>query len=170
MRIIMETERVYFVAVDEEYVEFYIENMNNPEIYRHLADNPRTYTREEEIEWIRENVEANQFTIIDKNTGELIGNAGYHEIVGDTGEIGIWITPAHQNNHYGREIIMKLVEYGYDVLKVRHVTLKVHDNNERAKHVYEKVGFQRTGTEEIITDGIGNPTKNITMEYIKERR
>lgn len=171
MKIVMETERVYFIRMDEEYVDFYIENMNNPEIYQYItAYPPRIYTREDEIEWVKANIETPQFTIVDKQTGALIGNAGYHEIVNETSELGIWITPEQQNNHYGREILTKLIEYGYQELHLRRITLKVHENNERAMHLYQKIGFFKNGRPKNIIDGIGNPTRSIHMQLKKERR
>ena len=93
METIMETERVYFVRMNEKYVDFYVENMNNPEIYQYISNSPRIYTREDEIEWIKANKDTDQFTVIDKVTNKPIGTAGFHEIKNETGEIGIWITP-----------------------------------------------------------------------------
>ncbi len=165
----METERTIFVPMDEKYVDFYIENMNNPEIYRWLTSTPHIYTREEEIEWIRTNGQVNQFTIIEKETNEPIANAGYHEINGDIGELGIWVAIGRQNDHYGREIIEKLIEYGYQTLNLKAITLKVFENNERAIHLYKKIGFETINIEENITDGLGNPTRHVEMK-LKERR
>lgn len=166
-----ESERVYFVKMDEEFVDFYIENMNNPEIYQYISTYPaRIYSREEEIEWVKANTETPQFTIIEKETGRLIGNAGYHEIINETSELGIWITPSEQNNHYGREILNRLIEYGYQELHLRKITLKVHENNERAVHLYEKIGFYKNGRPKAIKDGIGNPTRSLHMTLKKERR
>ena len=56
MEIVMETERVYFVKIDPKYIDFYLENVNNPEIYQYISTYPaRIYTREEEMEWIKNN-------------------------------------------------------------------------------------------------------------------
>ena len=71
MEIVMETERVYFVRMDTEYVDFYLENMNNPEIYQYISTFPaRIYTREEEIEWVQNNRHLDSFTVVEKETGE----------------------------------------------------------------------------------------------------
>ena len=145
--------------------------MNNPEIYQYISTYPaRIYTREEEIEWVENNKHLASFTIIDKETNELIGNAGYHEIVNGIGELGIWIAIPHQNNHYGREILRRLIEYGYQELHLKQIKLRVHENNERAMHLYEKIGFYKTGRPANIRDGIGNPTRHIHMILKKERR
>ena len=171
MEIVMETERVYFVRMDTEYVDFYLENMNNPEIYQYITQYPaKIYTREEEIEWVIKNRHLNNFTVIDKETNQLIANAGYHEITNETGELGIWIAIEHQNQHYGREILRRLIEYGYQELQLKRITLKVHENNERAVHLYEKLGLYRNGRPKNIIDGIGNPTRSLHMTLKKERR
>ncbi len=171
MEIVMETNRVYFVRMDTEYVDFYLENMNNPEIYQYISTYPaRIYTKEEEIEWVENNKHLYSFTIIDKETNELVGNAGYHEIKNETGELGIWIAIKHQNKHYGREILNRLIEYGYQELNLKRITLTVHENNKRAMHLYEKIGFFKQGRPAYIKDGIGNPTRKIHMTLKKERR
>jgi RimJ/RimL family protein N-acetyltransferase len=170
METIMETERFYFVRMNEKYVDFYVENMNNPEIYQYISNSPRIYTREDEMEWIKANKDTDQFTVIDKVTNKPIGTAGFHEIKNETGEIGIWITPTAQDKHYGQEIIKRIIDYGYNVMNVKRITLKVHENNPRAVHVYEKIGFYKNGRPKKITDGIGNPTRSIHMTYKKERR
>ncbi len=171
MEIIMETDRIYFVRVDTKYIDFYLENMNNPEIYQYISTYPaRIYTKEEEIEWVEKNKYMNNFTIIDKETNELIGNAGYHEIKNETGELGIWIDTKHQNKHYGREILNRLIEYGNQELNLKRITLTVHENNKRAMHLYEKIGFYKQGRPANIKDGIGNPTRKINMTLKKERR
>mgnify|MGYP002857851839 CR=1 FL=1 len=168
METIMETERVYFVKMNEKYVDFYIENMNDSRIYQHISTYPaRIYTREDEIEWLKNNKHLNNFTIIEKETNKPIANAGYHEIINETGELGIWITVAAQDKHYGREILMKLIEYGYQELQLKKVTLKVHENNERAVNLYKKLGFYPNGRPKAIKDGIGNPTRSIHMTHKK---
>ena len=171
MEIIMESERVYFVKMAKEYIDFYLENVNNPEIYQYISTYPaHIYTREEEIDWVENNQHLNSFTMIDKETHELIGNAGYHEIKNDIGELGIWIAIPHQNNHYGREILARLIEYGYQELNLKRITLTVHENNERAVHLYQKLGFYKNGRPKSIMDGVGNPTRKFHMTLKKERR
>ena len=171
MEIVMETEQFYFVRMDIEYVDFYLGNVNNPEIYQYISTYPaRIYTKEEEIEWVENNKHLYSFTIIEKETNELVGNAGYHEIKNETGELGIWIAIKYQNKHYGREILTRLIEYGYQELHLNRITLNVHENNERAMHLYEKLGFYKNGRPKEIMDGIGNPTRRIHMTLKKERR
>jgi len=169
METVMHSERVNFVHMDPKYVDFYVENMNNPEIYRFITSTPIFYTRDSELEWLKNNKELNQFTLINRENGEPIGNAGYHEIVDETGELGIWISPKYQDNHYGREIIERLIEYGYKELHLRKIRLKVFENNERAVHLYQSIGFVPDYYEEISNDGLGNKTRHIHME-LKERR
>ncbi len=171
MEIVMESERIYFVKIDPKYVDFYLENVNNPEIYQYISTYPaRIYTPEEEIEWIKNNKHLNSFTIIAKETNELIGNAGYHEIENGIGELGIWIAISQQNKHYGREILRRLIEYGYQELNLKRIKLTVHENNKRAMHLYQKLGFYKQGRPKNIKDGIGKSTRKIHMTLKKERR
>ena len=131
METIFSSERMNFIKPKESFAEFYAENINNPEIYRWLRSNPQTYTVEQEREWIKSIQEEPIYTMIDKETDDIVGNFGYNSINDKSGEIGIWITPKYQNNHYGREAIMRLIEYGFKEMNLEEITLTVFENNVR---------------------------------------
>ena len=168
METIFSSERMNFIKPKESFAEFYAENINNPEIYRWLRSNPQMYTVEEEREWIKSIQGEPIYTMIDKETGDIVGNFGYNSINDTSGEIGIWITPKYQNNHYGREAIMRLIEYGFKEMNLDSITLTVFENNVRAVKCYRGIGFVVTSIDKDVTDGIGTPTNNIHMILKKE--
>lgn len=53
----------------------------------------------------------------------------------------IVVDPNQRGFGYGREMVSLAVQYAFQMLKVKRVTLGVYDANPRAKHCYEKVGF-----------------------------
>ena len=145
---VFESERITFAYPSPDYVDDYLEMINNPEIYKHLSHNlQRTYTREQELEWINSKLDkkATCYMMLEKDTGEFIGNIEIVHVKDGTGEIGIVITAKKQDMHYGSEALKSLIDYGYNVLKLDGFDLHVHFDNPRAKHVYEKLGFESTG-------------------------
>ena len=167
MKIVFTSERINFVRPQVSYAKFYAENINNPEIYRWLRANPKIYTIKEEKEWIRSIKKDHIFTIIEKETNEIIGNCGYNEINNGVGEIGIWITPSKQNKHYGREAIERIIEYGFNTINVKEIVLTVFESNIKAIKCYKSIGFEEVSKDYNVYDGIGNITNNIHMKYKK---
>ena len=167
MKIVFTSKRINFVNPKVSFAKFYTENINNPEIYRWLRSNPKKYTLEEEKEWIKSIKKDYIFTIIEKDTNELIGNCGFNSIKDDVGEIGIWITPSKQDNHYGREAIEKLIEFGFKEIKVKDIVLTVFESNVKAIKCYKNIGSVEVSKDLDVLDGIGNKTNNIHMKYIK---
>lgn len=57
----------------------------------------------------------------------------------------VYISKEHQNKGYGKEVVRKILK----IIKERHgckeVYTSTHLENARAFHVYESVGFKRTG-------------------------
>lgn len=51
---------------------------------------------------------------------------------------------------YGKEMLCLALQYAFDILKVKKVTLGVFENNPAALHCYQSVGFQESTTKEAI--------------------
>ena len=154
--IVFESENIYYVKVNEKLIDDYLEMINDPEIASKISHNVRTYTHEGELKWINEKLQSNAlvFSMIDKKTGEYIGNIEIMHInENNVGEIGISITAKKQNQHYGTEAMKAIIKYGYEEIGLTGLELNVYKTNPRAIHCYEKVGFVKVGvgkTEEDI--------------------
>ena len=160
-KIIFETERINFIKVNEKYVQDYLETVNNLEIQKFITHNIRTYTLEDEINWVKTKLETNAliFTMVEKATGDFIGNIELKDVTDVTAELGICLAAKKQDKHYGQEAIKGLIDYAFNVLGLTEMTLNVYDFNTRAQHCYEKVGF--------IKDGPGKAENDIHMTYKK---
>lgn len=161
------SKRIKYVKPKVSYADFYTENINNPEIYRWLRSDPKKYTKEEEIEWIKSIKDEYIYTMIDKDTNEMIGNCGFNSIKDDIAEIGIWITPSKQDNHYGREAISQMIDYGFNKIGIKEIVLTVFESNVKAIKCYKSIGFIETSKDMNVKDGIGNITNNIHMKINK---
>lgn len=51
----------------------------------------------------------------------------------------------HQGKGYGTEALKLMLDYAFGILQLHRVELNVFDYNDRAKYVYEKVGFKTEG-------------------------
>jgi len=82
--------------------------------------------------------------------GVLAGEMSFYLLENNTAEIGIKICEtAYQNQGYGSKLIWMLVTYLFEdealkeKFQVQRIILDTNLKNERAQHVYEKLGFTR---------------------------
>jgi len=75
-----------------------------------------------------------------------IGEMSYRNIGNHTAEIGIKICDAaKQDKGYGSKLIIMLVGELFGNLGYERIVLDTNLDNERAQHVYDKIGFRRVG-------------------------
>lgn len=147
-KIIFESENIIYIKLSENLINEYLLMVNDIEVAKQISHNIKTYTYEDEIEWVKSKLEENAicYSMIEKKTDSYIGNIEIMNIKNNIGELGISITPKMQNKHYGTESIKAILDYGYNTLKLSGFELNVYKTNERAIHCYEKVGFIKVGT------------------------
>lgn len=90
--------------------------------------------------------------------GELIGFCGLNGRApfAATAELGITIgNRAYWGRGYGREAVGLLVDYGFELLNLRRIYLRVHARNERAIRAYRACGFVEEGRlrQHVWSDG-----------------
>ena len=90
--------------------------------------------------------------------GQLIGFCGlYHrDVFAGNAELGIAIgNKDYWGRGYGREALGLLVDYGFRMLNLRRIYLRVHGRNERAIRAYRACGFVEEGRlrQHIWSDG-----------------
>jgi len=94
--------------------------------------------------------------IVEKS-GEMVGLVELVEIdyIHRRVEFQIIIDPKHQGHRYAEEATMLAMDYAFSVLNMYKLYLIVDKNNEKAIHIYEKVGFQFEGEliDEFFVDG-----------------
>ncbi len=148
MNPVFESENIGFVALSEQLVEDYLVMINdeeNVQKYIRRVYAPHTpYSEDQELSWVRERLAENAcvFSMIEKQTGDFIGNIELMDRTEAEKELGIAITAKKQNRGYGTEAILALTAYGFDGLGLKRIYLKANPENTRALHVYEKCGFR----------------------------
>ncbi len=145
MKQIFESERICFTEVSEDLIHDYLIMVNDHEnVSRFIGGMNKTYTEDQEKEWVRKKLEekASVFSMIEKETGEFIGNIEFIDIDDGQGELGIALTAKRQDMGYGREAIAAMINHGREKLGLEKIVLRAKPYNFRAIHVYEICGFR----------------------------
>lgn len=155
MKQIFESERLSFVEVSEALVPGYLAMVND---YEHVnkyiggayGGSAHTYTEEDEIRWVRAKLEDKTpvFSMIEKKSGEYVGNIELMDLTETEAELGIALTAAKQDQGFGTEAVTALIRYGFEQFGLRKITLRTRLFNGRAFHVYQKCGFRETGRDD----------------------
>ena len=161
MDTIFESENIIYVRPSFDLVPQYLEMVNDIEnVARFIGDRREPLTEKDEIDYIKDKMDNNatMFSMIEKKTGEFIGNIEFFNRVFEEAEWGIVITTGMQNKGYGKEALKRSVEYGFNELGLTRIYLSVYADNPRAIHVYEDCGFKEYDRDEV----------DIFMEVTKE--
>ncbi len=145
MKQIFESERISFVEVTEVLIKDYLTMVNDIEnVARLIGSRTEPISEEKERRWVRGKLEekAAVFSMIEKQSGEFIGNIELMDVCDSVGELGIAITAEKQNCGYGTEAVAAITEYGMNRLGLDRIFLKVYPDNAKAIRVYEKCGFR----------------------------
>ena len=148
---VFESERIRFVKITEALLADYLAMVNDMErVAPFIGRRTEPFTEAQELAWVRRKQEDDgpYFSMIEKESGEFIGNIELMDVHDGVGELGVAITAAKQDMGFGTEAIPALVRYGMERLGLKRIFLKVYPDNLKAIRVYEKCGFRaydRTG-------------------------
>lgn len=97
-----------------------------------------------------------------KDTKGIIGTIGYNawSPKHNRAEIGYEIHPDQWGKGYASEAMSKVLEYGFDVLKLTRVGAIVFIDNGASIHLLNKMGFQREGIlrSYMVQNGVSHDT------------
>ncbi len=142
---VFSSERIRFEEVSEARIPDYLAMINdNENVNRYLGKREKPFTEQEERNWVQKKREekALVWSMIEKKSGEFIGNIELMDDSVSSKELGIAITAIKQDRGYGSEAILALLKYGFERLGLEKIVLRVHPANARAIHVYENCGFR----------------------------
>jgi ribosomal-protein-alanine N-acetyltransferase len=96
---------------------------------------------------ITEGIKRNEsvvWAITIKGSEKLIGSILLWNIVKeqDTAEIGYELIPAYQGKGLMQEALQKVIEYGFDIMKLKTIRAFFDPANERSKRILERNGFK----------------------------
>jgi RimJ/RimL family protein N-acetyltransferase len=150
--VIVPGEKVFLGPIRRDFAPFYRRWMNDLEVALTLNILRRLpMTEEDELDWFdsaRRETNSKVFTIYERPDDRPVGNVGLHDIDfhSGTAEVGLVIGErAVWGRGYATEALTLLVDYAFTVLGLNQVWLRYVAFNERARQVYDRVGFREAG-------------------------
>jgi RimJ/RimL family protein N-acetyltransferase len=141
-------KKCYLSPVNENDAVKFTEWLKDLEITINLQLYNSVINVENERSFLNNLSKDHNYSIIDFEKDELIGNCGFLDIdyLNQTAEIGLFIgNKNYWNKGFGSEALTLLLDYGFKALNLNNVMLKVYSFNKRAIKSYEKVGFKIIG-------------------------
>lgn len=165
----------YLKKLDKGYLEEYWENMSNCGIEATVFTGTQQIFNKTDIERYLEDISSDRsridFLIFTKESNKIVGEVVINEIYRNNRSANIRIVINRKEDFskgYGSEAMILALNYGFGMLNLHRIELEVFSFNERAIHVYEKIGFIREG---IRRDGCFFNNKYydmITMSILEE--
>lgn len=143
---------IYLKRLDNEYADDYWENLSNACIESNiLTGTSQIFTKTDVTNYIEDILSDKSridFIVFSNETNEIVGEVVIDDINRNyrSGSIRVAINKKEDfGKGYGTEALIIALNYGYGMLNLHRVELEVITFNERAIHVYEKIGFKREG-------------------------
>jgi len=154
---ILETERCYVRESCEEDVEAFYTIYNDPEVTRYTeglyehAVSERAYIREY-IEKVYAYFEFGIWTVVLKESGEIIGRAGLSVREGfEVPELGYVFGLAWQGKGLAKEVCEEILKYAKEELEMTQLQVLIQEGNETSIGLAKRLGFCMT--EKIDIEG-----------------
>jgi RimJ/RimL family protein N-acetyltransferase len=141
-------ERIILRAIEREDLIDYVQWLNDPAVLEYLcAQVPLSLAQEEK--WYDDMLRDPNFRAFAVEfEGRHIGSAGLSDIDGRnaSAEVGLFIgLPEMWDRSLGLDALQTLVRFGFEQMNLHRIYLQVFAGNERAVHLYEKIGFRHEG-------------------------
>ena len=147
---ILETRRCLVRETSVEDVEDFYRIYADPSITRFMeglypdVEQEKEYVREY-IEKVYTFFEFGVWTVVEKESGSVIGRAGFSYREGFTEpELGFIIGVPWQRRGYGREVCLAIMKYGWERLGFERVQALVEKDNDISLHLCRRLGFCQT--------------------------
>ncbi|HJB26713.1 MAG TPA: GNAT family N-acetyltransferase [Firmicutes bacterium] len=166
-------EKLYLSPINQDDVENYVRWLSDRSVTDGLGNTASLISLQTEREWLQKASETYQFAIVKRENNTLIGNCGIESIshVHRTAEVGLFIgEEENRGKGYGTQALELLVDYGFQVLNLHSLMLRVYSFNERAIACYQKVGFREFGRRRQCYYLNGTYYDSIHMDLLKQER
>ncbi len=144
-------KRIYLRAIEESDVARITVWMNDHETTRYLLTGRFAMTHADERAWLHSHSGKQDnmvFAICRNDDDQHIGNCGLHEVswIDRCCVLGVVIGDSRERGRgYASEVVPMLLAYAFQDLNLERVELSYMAGNDRAEHVYRKLGFVEEG-------------------------
>lgn len=146
-------KNLYLSKIEKEDMEHIYKWFSDCEFLKFYDYYPPVPQTKEEVDKTFNDYEKNQesdvFAIRLLSDGQIIGIAGYDDIIKENKVATLFIGIGNENSRgrgYGKQTINILLDYGFNDLDFYRIQLNVLEFNESAIALYEKNGFKKEGT------------------------
>ena len=133
-----------------------IENINNIKVSGNLLVVPHPY-KIKDAKWFvnhckkrrkEKPVKSYEFSIALKPENKLIGGVGlsHFDKYQGTATLGYWLGERYWKNGYGTEAAAKIIDFGFNKLKLRRIDVEAYAENAASNALIRKLGFIYEGT------------------------
>lgn len=136
--------KVRLRTFEKEDIDFIHRLTNNPDVMSYWFEEAyNSKAKLEEVYMKNKDNSRERLFILDKDD-EQLGFVALYSIdpIHRKAEFAIMIDPAHQGFGYASEATRLAIDYAFTVLNLNKLFLIVDEKNEKAMHVYKKVGFE----------------------------
>lgn len=154
--------KVFLGKIETADMKYIYEWFSDVEYLRTYDYMPPIAQTKEQVDKIFDDYEKNEesevFAIKLKENNQIIGIAGFDDIVKENKVATLFIGIGDKNTRgkgYGKEALNLLLEYGFNELDFYRIQLNVLEFNNAAISLYEKAGFIKEGVfrEFVLRDG-----------------
>lgn len=144
----IESERLYLSPINVDDYEIYTKWANDKRVMLNLGAYGNLLSANAEKEFLEKlSKEKYNFSIV-LNSDELIGSISLMnpDYINQNAELGIFIgEEKNRGKGYGTEAIIAILNFGFNVLNLNNIMLKVYEFNECGIKAYKKAGFKEFG-------------------------
>ncbi|HBM80924.1 MAG: GNAT family protein [Clostridiales bacterium] len=163
-------QKCYLSPIDVDDYEKYTKWLSDMEVAAGmlLASKLITASKEKEI-LERLSVSEYNFAIIDLKTDRLLGNLGFPKMdyIDRNAEVGIFIgDKEYWGKGYGADALRLALDFGFNILNLHNIRLKVYSYNKQAISCYKKVGFKEAGQIREAKEIAGKRYDEIYMDML----
>ncbi|WP_088831942.1 GNAT family N-acetyltransferase [Paenibacillus tyrfis] len=150
---ILEGKQIYLRPIEIDDLDDYYVYLSDPTTSR-FTGSQKVFSKQTAASWI-ENISKLDSSrvdlmIISQATDRLVGEVVLNDIdpINRSANIRIAIAgQANQGKGHGTEAMLLMLHHAFGTLNLHRVELSVYAFNDRAIHVYEKLGFKREGVQ-----------------------
>jgi RimJ/RimL family protein N-acetyltransferase len=148
----LQGDLIYLKKLDKEYLDQYWEGLNNCSLEAKVLTGTQQVFNKSDAERYIENISEDRsridFLMFSKESNKMIGEVVINDIYRNNRSANLRIAINRKEDFskgYGSEAMLLTLNYGFGMLNLHRIELDVFSFNERAIHVYEKMGFVREG-------------------------
>jgi ribosomal-protein-alanine N-acetyltransferase len=150
---VLETPRLILRPYTLDDAQRLTDLLQDPEIHRWTANIPFPYTLDHAREFLTrceaDNASGASFVwaITDRDSGDVIGAMGLHDVVPDRGhaELGYWLGEAYRGNGYATEAARRVISWCFEVGEFHRIQATYLPGNQASAGVMRNIGMREEG-------------------------